>query len=488
MADKAEETCLQGYEYLKQAQFLFQNEGKAKAPPERLTKLLQDATGKFNSVLKNPEHDKTPEKAKALIGLVETMIQEAQVVESITPEVIEFSKHFTILENALKKLQEDIWIEGKNAETNRLEAKLNMMLGQHKSKFNPKQSENFYFNAIEKLLASNKFVPNDERTLFMIQEILELLNKAPKDRKTQGQAVFKMRGELIQCTSNLKSQKNRYFVVDDSTIKEFSKEKDWLSGPVEGKPGKAIATILFAEINAIVCHEDENKCNTIVPKNKPSKLKGSFCIHLLTRDRIYNLLSIPKKTTLEEFLEWQEVLTSTLRSYKLKKDAKKLLKKEDPLTQLNNSTTPDPSIQVKGTSYPRKFSILKMDTSQQKKIRRVHWADRNKLVTICDITKSMYPPTEWDEEEEEEEEDDNEQMVWMKRELSTMNEKHAFRILKKLFAQYEEEGLTQEVLLNLALSRPKDYLVRLADIEEFGVAKYGIFNKSVAYLKKHGKL
>lgn len=68
------------------------------------------------------------------------------------------------------------------------------------------------------------------------------------------------------------------------------------------------------------------------PDKRPSTVLHSYCFHIHTPDRIYHILSLPE-TSDQEVKKWPVILTDLMRSFKAKKTAKSLLKKNQSNTK-----------------------------------------------------------------------------------------------------------------------------------------------------------
>jgi len=118
---------------------------------------------------------------------------------------------------------------------------------------------------------------------------------------------------------SVKTWKSRWFVVSDTNLYYYKDKKDWENGPVKGNPAPPKGAIEFSEVIRVTTHMDF-LCELV--ETKPKKVEKTYCLHVHTKNRIYNILGFETKELAEK---WLQTLAFSVKSHHLKKEAKRYL-------------------------------------------------------------------------------------------------------------------------------------------------------------------
>jgi hypothetical protein len=97
---------------------------------------------------------------------------------------------------------------------------------------------------------------------------------------------------------------------------------------------KPSGMLRFGDIAGVSFHEKE--CPLIKPSIRPPALKNSFCLHVQTTDKLYDLLS-PSEIPNAEYSKWPSILTNAITTYRVKKDAKAIITNRKSKTEARGS-------------------------------------------------------------------------------------------------------------------------------------------------------
>jgi len=68
--------------------------------------------------------------------------------------------------------------------------------------------------------------------------------------------------------------------------------------------------------------------------------------------------------------------------------------------------------------------------------------------------------------------------------LANLSNEEVQEILNTLFTQYENEGQLRKLLQQVATKNPKEYLLKLSNLEDFNVARFGVFQRTKDMLQE----
>jgi hypothetical protein len=183
-----------------------------------------------------------------------------------------------------------------------------------------KENEQYLVRATEILLkATDRLDQPRKRTYDLLKKCFDALSNGAKDRERTGLSVYRLAGTFVKQGGNVKTWKSRWFVCSDTNLYYYKDKKDWENGPVKGNPAPPQGSIEFSEIVRVSAHMDFI-CELI--ESRPKKSEKTYCLHLHTKDRIYNMLGFESKELTEK---WLSTITFAVRTHHLKKEAKKFL-------------------------------------------------------------------------------------------------------------------------------------------------------------------
>jgi len=183
-----------------------------------------------------------------------------------------------------------------------------------------KENEQYLVRATEILLkATDRLDQPRKRTYDLLKKCFDALSNGAKDRERTGLSVYRLAGTFVKQGGSVKTWKSRWFVCSDTNLYYYKDKKDWENGPVKGNPAPPQGSIEFSEIVRVSAHMDFI-CELI--ESRPKKSEKTYCLHLHTKDRIYNMLGFESKELTEK---WLSTITFAVRTHHLKKEAKKFL-------------------------------------------------------------------------------------------------------------------------------------------------------------------
>jgi len=390
-----------------------------------------------------------------------------------------------------------------NADMDRLAGKLLFDKGNFLLETNKLQeSEQMFIEAAERLAKSHKAQHDDENTFKLLESVNQVLSSGEKQRNRYGKAIYHYCGDFVKEGGGYKTWKKRFFVVDDTSIAYFKHKRDWESVAVQGSKGKPNGRISFAEIYELSSHDPHMECPLIKFSARPTKLKCSGCIHLHTRDRIYNILTVPDQINTAKDLA--NILKGVVRSYKAKKDVKMITKKKTNILDLiDNTNNNNLVVNVKHLTADTSGSILsnskgKYPSDKLLSKKSINWKDTDdeKLAEYIPRGKSQYPDEPWSDNDDGEEEESFEDMKSednkgefeeitydkLKDKLREMNEEKRTKLMKKILKEYEKEGKLVGFILALMEEDSQKYLLKLSGVDNFQIAKFGALQKMSSFL------
>mmetsp|Transcript_13094 Transcript_13094/g.17978 ORF Transcript_13094/g.17978 Transcript_13094/m.17978 type:complete len:381 (+) Transcript_13094:148-1290(+) len=166
----------------------------------------------------------------------------------------------------------------------------------------------------------------------LLKHAKEYFQDGEKSRERNGFAVYRLSGEFWKEGGEVKSWKHRYFVLDDSYLCYYSGAKEWEAGPVKGAQAKPKGIIELWEIRDVSIH-NTTACPT-VPK-KPPKTEDTYCLHIQTAQRLYNILGFSSK---EQAEKWMNAINFAVKFQRILKTLKVVLKdpKNDAYDEVEN--------------------------------------------------------------------------------------------------------------------------------------------------------
>jgi len=209
-----------------------------------------------------------------------------------------------------------------------------------------KENEQYLVRATEILLkATDRLDQPRKRTYDLLKKCFDALSNGAKDRERTGLSVYRLAGTFVKQGGSVKTWKSRWFVCSDTNLYYYKDKKDWENGPVKGNPAPPQGSIEFSEIVRVSAHMDFI-CELI--ESRPKKSEKTYCLHLHTKDRIYNMLGFESKELTEK---WLSTITFAVRTHHLKKEAKKFLNTrtdlKDPVSEDVFVLRPPPAKKVR---------------------------------------------------------------------------------------------------------------------------------------------
>jgi len=377
------------------------------------------------------------------------------------------------------------------------------------SKKNTKTSqeqENLLVLASEKFLKVTEYENMAGLAYQRLNEINESLANGRKIRNRTGKSIYHLAGEFVKEGGSVKNWKSRWFVVDDNSITYYKDKSEWESGPVLGFPSKPQGVVNFSEMLEVTCHDDPSKCSGIL--NRPKKI-GQYCIHLLTKERTFNILGFQ---TASENAEWTTTLKQVLKLYNVKKkvktfirDNKQFANKEFDESVLQNDLDEKIAklIERKNT---RKFSsrtsarllteepqiiepaalFNKDEEIDTQKPRR-----KSKQKKVIEEKVEIDSPEILNQKNESKGEKkkknvkinlipkDTQELTFLslQSKIKEEDDKVASKYMKQLLKEFEKEGTLRKLVKTLYEDDPKQFLLKVSDVTDFRLAKFAALKK-----------
>jgi len=389
------------------------------------------------------------------------------------------------------------------------------------------EQEQLLVQSAEKFLrvADNEYVTG--LAFHRLTEIQENLTNGHKIRNRTGKAVYHLAGELTKEGGSVKNWKNRWFVVDDSTFTYYKDKQEWEAGPVSGAPAKPKGTVPFGDILDVICHDDLAKCTNIPASSRPKKV-GQYCIHVLTKERTFNILGFE---TAQESIEWMSVMKQVLKLYNVKKRVKAYLRdhkrlseaipddtfftmdvekriqklkgkkssksKKDDEAGSTSPTTSNPSL----SSSLDKIEQIEKEEEQQKVEEKKNRKSKKPEEDDVTLPQLPVPPPATSELKKEKNPlstsiDGIDSLILRKplersstikqteftypileQKLKDADNETAGKYMKQLLKKWEAEGTLRKVIKTLYEEDPKVFLLKVNDVADFRMAKFGGLKK-----------
>eukprot|EP01119_Soliformovum_irregulare_P000371 TRINITY_DN10259_c0_g1_i1.p1 TRINITY_DN10259_c0_g1~~TRINITY_DN10259_c0_g1_i1.p1 ORF type:complete len:506 (-),score=159.16 TRINITY_DN10259_c0_g1_i1:35-1552(-) len=195
-----------------------------------------------------------------------------------------------------------------------------ILLQRSKKVLSLKESEQLLVESGEKLEKALELAPSDPLSILLLWNVIEGLTTGQKDRQRNGKAIYHIAGDLTKQGGSIKTWKNRWVVVDDTSISYYKDKADWELGAVQGGKARPKGAILLNDVLEITMHSDATKCSSI--NSRPKGLTNDTCLHVLTKTRTYNIVGFLSSDIQQE---WVKTLKTALRLYNVKKKSKKFL-------------------------------------------------------------------------------------------------------------------------------------------------------------------
>lgn len=250
--------------------------------------------------------------------------------------------------------------------------------------------------------------------------------------------------------------------------------------------------INFSEIQDISSHG--KICPLVRAKSRPVVVRNSFCFHIHTTERIYHALALPDMHQ-SEYVKWPIIIKQMVRSYKVKKEAKQVLKQRTKRASYLDSA-PGVDIEEKLVSSETKTEQKRSSENETGSLRK----NQNEEIENSDndLVVSDYETEDEDEDEDEDEEESSVIEAFktpppalrltdsakpkftfssIKEEINKMNDEEAYRLLKELSAQYEKDGRLRKLFNAFLKENPKENLIKLSNVGNFQIAKFGVLQR-----------
>jgi len=286
---------------------------KEKGLPEEAKRLYTLACSSVEEALQ-----KEPKSNVLLLLLSKTYFERAQAAKTFKTE--DSKQYEKFIQKSLKKVEKATQLKEKDEDGHILWSRILIHLAEYTPSLH--ENEEYMMMAAEKLIKITEFITNPHKVVYdLLERTVEVLVNGTKERERTGKAVYHIAGEFMKQGGGKKSLnwKVRWFVVTDTSIAYYKEKKDWDIGPVQGFPAQPQGTVEFSDITDIASHPDF-LCPT---EKKPKNMDKTFCLHVVTGNRTYNLIGFETK---ELTAKWISVLWFALRCYNAKRSAKKLLR------------------------------------------------------------------------------------------------------------------------------------------------------------------
>jgi len=305
------------------------------------------------------------------------------------------------------------------------------------------QYEELLHRAAEKFLKATEIDPKNMIASKNLSEISELMSNSPKHRMRTGKAIYFIAASLTKEGGQHKSWKMRWFVVDDSSIKYFKDKAEWESGPVTGSPAHPQGEIFFNDILDITAHSDSSKCTNIRHRPKTMMNNTPFCLHILTKDRTFNVIGF---TSLEHNQEWLKTLKLALRLATIKRNVKNYLRKGS----IGGSKDGD-------------------DRSKRNSVEITRSEDEGRS-SVSEMLESGKMTAEL-----------------LREYLSEVEDDTALVLTKSLLKSYSKKEI-HKLVLALVRDNPKQFLINVSDISDFKIARFQALQKIEDLIKADPQL
>jgi len=169
-----------------------------------------------------------------------------------------------------------------------------------------------------------KATKNGEPTVVayrLVDYCVQQLIDTPKDRMKDGKAAYHVAGNYMKHGGSYKSWKARFFVCDDTKVSYYKDQQEWEKGPVAGVPKEPQGFVDYADIVSVSTH-DGFVCEELSGK-RPKGTEATYCLHVVTLDRTYNLIGFASK---DETEKWVSKLRFAVKCHNVKKRGKSYLK------------------------------------------------------------------------------------------------------------------------------------------------------------------